>query len=118
MAEENKDILEELRETEPAKVEKINTEAKSKMRHDQETVMNALKYLANFNKEEKYQYNMQVTVEYIEDIIAIMGEYKKMAEDTSQLLYDIMLKVEKAAKAAPQDHKKKVIIKNATNKKE
>lgn len=117
--EENKDIIEELQNTEPAKVEPIDVQPKVVIRHDQDIVMSSLKELYAFTKDnEDMSKNLQNVVEYVEDIVALMGQYKKTAEDTSQLLYDIMLKVEKAAKSAPQDHKKKkaVAIKKASKK--
>ena len=111
MAEEinTNEILQELENVEPAKVEPIKTNAQKTLRHDKDAVMNSLKFLYEFSNEENYHENLKVVVEYIEDIVEFMGHYKKMAEDTSQLLYDIMTKVEKAAKATPQDHKKKVV---------
>ena len=80
---------------------------KNKMRHDKDTVLKALAELYNFSDDKQYQNNLTITMQYIEDAVNLMAEYKQMSETAIKTLVNATAQVEAFKKILPQDHKRK-----------
>ena len=86
--------------------QKINTQSQTKlMRHNRDEVLEAMRilYMAEGGK---YQPQLQIAIEYIEDITKLMEQYKRIAEQSSGTLDLVAKKLDQYVNTIPQDHKK------------
>lgn len=82
-------------------------EEKRQMRHEKEAILQALAELQVFSNDKKYQDNLTVVYEYIEDVVVLMQQYKQIGDTAIRSLATLTEKIEAVKKMAPQDHKQK-----------